>query len=223
MRAVIKWSGWKDRSKSGLREAHGVGNEGGLRGGLTCGYAPRYARQGAFRPQKKQIALCEGCGMLKRASGRTRVTCGMWKRAVGCGRGLWKRAVECGRGLWNVECGRGLWNVEEGCGLWNVEEGCGMGLWNRASGRTRGVVVSTCMRVTEEQKRGSEAYTSGSEITSRSIACTRSPRACSMASSAPSPHLPTGEKRRGEHLHARLQHGLERAVAAPAHGGEAPW
>jgi len=39
-------------------------------------------------------------------------------------------------------------------------------------------------------------------------------RACSMASSAPSPHLPTGEKRRGEHLLARLQHGLERAVAA---------
>jgi hypothetical protein len=116
--------------------------------------------------------------------------CGMWKRAVECGRGLWKRAVECG--MWNVECG----------------------LWKRASGRTRGVVVGTCMRVTEEQKRGSVAYTSGSEITSRSIACTRSPRACSMASSAPSPHLPTGEKRRGEHLHARLQHGLEHAVAA---------
>jgi hypothetical protein len=73
-----------------------------------------------------------------------------------------------------------------------VEEGCGRGLWKRASGRTRGVEVSTCMRVTEEQKRGSVAYTSGSEITSRSIACTRSPRACSMASSAPSPHLPTG-------------------------------
>ena len=120
----------------------------------------------------------------------------MWKRAVECGRGLWNVAVECGRGLWKraVECGRGLWNVDEGCGMWKRAVECGRGLWNvdegvRPHARCRGEHLHARHRGAEARQRGV--------------------------------HLRIGDHVEIDCMHAqpaRLQHGLERAVAAPAHG-----
>ena len=69
--------------------------------------------------------------------GNKREGCGVWVRAVECGRGLWsaaegcgvwQRAVGYGRGLWSVVRGCGVWQraVRRGRGLWTVIEGCGV-------------------------------------------------------------------------------------------------